>query len=744
VTTCCRLQSRLGTVATAVLIAYTVQPASADEYAAWHRQIGVSPDVQISAGDGRGVGIAVLDTGVDPSGPDLAGSFIAPASTSLVGGLWNDDRISHGTAVASVALGRRNDVGMVGVAPAADLIAVKIGDGSALLSDIARGLRHAAEQGAQVINLSFSSNGWSPNDLFTPDLADALRFAASRAVVVIAAGNDGEAKPGREAMHLLLQGVAGSGIIAGSVDGDNLASWFTNIPSNWTWDGSQAKNLYLVAPGENITVATPQGDTRQASGTSFSAPEIAGAAALVKGRDPFLTPQQVAEILLRSAQDLGVEGIDGLYGRGLLRVDRALAPVGSQRVVTGPTVADTSYAADGSGISGGAVFGSLSGLNSALHGAVVFDDYNRAFAADLGAGIRTRRSPQLRVPDPVDRAVQDRVMVETRLSDGLWVAAAIDDVPRLRADGPPSMARLTRDPTDRAQPADQAWAFGGTLGDDSFALGFGPGALERLDRLTGAPPSMFLTAPGGAGQPVLGLAEGGMYGHVDHRLSDTLSIGASFTQADLSGVRGAADARAGAFALRTTIRPMEGLSLDLTQSFLDERDAALGSLSSGALDLGRGVGTFAFGFGLSAELGAGITARAHLTEAVSTVTAASDSLLRGFDRLRSRAMGFSVNRQNLFGVGDGLGLSVSRPLRLVSGGATLDVPTGRTLAGDVVYDRRRVELTPDGHQTDIELSYRRPVGDAAEVGLHLIHQEDIGHVRGERANTVLGRLRVVF
>lgn len=309
---------------------------------------------------GKGVTIGIVDTGIDETSPEFAGR-ISTASRDVAGSraLTNPDS-DHGTNVAMVAAAARDSTGILGIAYDAT-IAMFRGDtvgtcATAVPSDpksgctfsdnsIAAGVNAAVAAGAKVINLSLG--GSPPNSTLRAAIANA---AANGVVVVVSAGNDGDStdpavdpnNPDPLAAGLRAAG-NGNVIIAGSVDSTNTISTFSNkAGTEQTW--------FLAARGERVccvyengvlkVVTNPDG-SRSAfvfSGTSFSAPQIAGAAALLRQAFPNLTAVQVVDLLLRTASDGGAVGTDGIYGRGILNITQAFAPQGTTSLA-GSTVA---------------------------------------------------------------------------------------------------------------------------------------------------------------------------------------------------------------------------------------------------------------------------------------------------------------------------------------------------------------------------------------------------------------------
>lgn len=278
----------------------TPDPLQADEW--WLSQIGTDGLTP----PGPGVPITIVDSGLDVSHPEFAGRAdtltLNDQEPAGIGG-------EHGTSVASVIAAPLNGVGLVGVYPRAILRSwdAAKGDGTQLEStQIAGGILAAARAGRSVINLSLGSDA---SDLPIQLAVD--EAVASGSLVVAASGNDGDrgSPIGYPAAYPHVTTVAATDRAG------NVASF-----------SSRSRFVDLAAPGTDITVASALGKNwRAASGTSFSSPMVAAAAAWVWTVRPSLTAGQVAEILRRSARDLPPIGRDPASGFGMLNVAAALA-----------------------------------------------------------------------------------------------------------------------------------------------------------------------------------------------------------------------------------------------------------------------------------------------------------------------------------------------------------------------------------------------------------------------------------
>ncbi|MBI3961534.1 MAG: S8 family peptidase [Deinococcus sp.] len=271
---------------------------------------------------GQGQRIAVVDTGFDLSHPDLSGSAVGGSAINFSDeGSQNDitdlftmseEVIGHGTGVAALALARRNETGVVGIAPGASLIPIKAcnADGECTTPAVAASICHALNQGAEVINLSLG--GKQPSVL----VQEAIQEALERGVVVVAAaGNEGDlgSSPHFPAAFDL------PGLIA--VGATENSGWFRAFFSN------RGSYLDLMAPGSTVISAAPDSQYEFFDGTSFATPFVSGAAALLLSQNPGLTPAQVESTLESAATDLQSPGPDIETGWGRLNVCAALGGV---------------------------------------------------------------------------------------------------------------------------------------------------------------------------------------------------------------------------------------------------------------------------------------------------------------------------------------------------------------------------------------------------------------------------------
>ena len=277
-------------------------------FADWQVQQTVWPLTQ-----GAGVTVAVLDSGVQAGLPDLAGVVLPGGDMTGVGDGdtdGNDSNDGHGTEVAALIAGQGFDGSVLGIAPRAMILPVRIGNsGTDSLLVVADAIRFAVRHGAQVINMSFGSAVTSPAGC-DPVLAAAVGYALERNVVLVAASGDAALIRGP------VEPASCAGVLAvGGVE-----------PDGSLWPGSTREPYVAVAaPGDHVAFTGRDGlYSTTAWGTSFSAALVAGAAALIRSRYPHMPWYKVDQRLIGTAIPAGRPVPNDGYGYGIVDLARAV------------------------------------------------------------------------------------------------------------------------------------------------------------------------------------------------------------------------------------------------------------------------------------------------------------------------------------------------------------------------------------------------------------------------------------
>lgn len=655
---------------------------------------------------GAGIGVAVIDTGVDLESAEFAGR-LSGASRNVAGGTTADDEDGHGTAVAFTLAGRRNGAGTHGVAFDATVIALRADSpGSCTGGDqsnedctffdsaIARGVDAAVAAGARVINLSLGSSDAFSNNV----LAAIARATAAGIVIVISAGNGYEDNPTLAANPEATAQVAnddavarGLVIIAGSVGAGDQISSFSNRAGN-------SIAHYLAAVGERVRAPDHTGTAFLWSGTSFSAPQIAGAVALLAQAFPNLSGRQIVDLLYATARDGGAAGDDAVYGRGILDLTRAFQPVGAAAVAGMRSPVSLTDNAILSAPMGDA---RQTGL-----GAVILDRYERAFAIDL-AGTVKPADPRGVLGGIVAQRTRSTITQARDLTIAMTVVAGRDRT---------NVERMLLGPDQ----ADAARALAGSAvqrlgGRASFALGFATGGEALTAQLAGGNAPAFLIArPAASGLGIDSRARGAGAVRLE-RSGFGITVAAESGQvlwrqrSDIAALdRRFAGSGYDRFQLGID-RRWGALTATVAVSRLNERGTMLGARLGDGLGGARGTSWFVDA-GARLALGGGWSAGGSYRQ--GWTDGRLTGAITGAGAIATRAWAVDAGRDGVFRAGDTIGFRVAQPLRVTRGGLDIALPTYWDYAALAAtrWTRQRLNLAPTGREIDYEWRYAMPLG----------------------------------
>lgn len=297
----------------------------------WGLQMVGAPDIWQES-TGSGVVIAIVDSGVDLDHPDLAdriftnrgevaGNGVDDDGNGLIDDVHGWDLIDgdndptdpsqgHGTEVAGVAAASLNGVGIAGVAPSATILPIRACTSSCSLFNVAWAITYATDVGADVINLSLGGLATDPGPL-----ADAVDYAHQHGVLVVAAaGNTGS-------------DIDRSGFVPAGLTNPNLAAVAATDRQDRLWGDSNfgKSSVDLAAPGVEVVSSTLDslGGWRTGTGTSYAAPHVSAAAALLWEVNPSLAPEDVIDLLGRTGDARPALAATTIHGTRL-RLDRAV------------------------------------------------------------------------------------------------------------------------------------------------------------------------------------------------------------------------------------------------------------------------------------------------------------------------------------------------------------------------------------------------------------------------------------
>jgi hypothetical protein len=672
------------------------------------------------ASRGQGVTIAIIDTGVRTDHLEFEGALLPGfnAFTNAVGPAAQSDSNGHGTHVASLAAARANGFGIAGVASAASILPIQVFNGPSSTTDIvARGVNYATSQRAFVMNLSLG--GAEPTWHMESALGSATRAGL---LVVIGAGNDGQDNPNWPARYASHSWANGQIIAVGAVDAANQIAAFSNRAGD-------AMNFFLVAPGVSLRGAYNTSPTAlvRMTGTSMATPIVSGAAAVVKGAWPALSARTVAEILFQTATDLGAPGVDPIFGRGLLNLERALQPVGGLRVQGAGGPAPLSPLTGGLGA---ATFGPLSVAANAgaLRGAV-YDDFDRDFGYDFG-----RIGADMR-PDGVSllaaslQARLDRMeQTATGLASSRFVAA-------------PGFAQAGLAPAGAV----------GALNDDGSGWAAALGLASPLLGQATAPIGAVAPKPAAFASAV------SLFSERSASVAMRRAAGQSLMLTLGARVQDAATPRKDLFWTAPALAQTASVEAEVAHagerwgwraglSTVRETKGRLGARENAALALDGAAMTTA----LQLEAVRAVTPRLTLAATATLARTGQQegtrlSLVRRADAVDSVGYAVTLAATDALAQGDRLDLTLGSPLSSRTGGLDLMLGVGADAqTGAPILAERRIDFAAGAQELRLEAAYARPVGDTGHLALALLTRQDADGVAGAQDQAALIRFQTRF
>ncbi len=722
----------------------------------WMAQINWSPAISQSANGGKGVVVGLLDT------PITSSNLIGGAVTESQG--FGLSSVDHGAGVASILAGAHDGQGVMGVAPNTDFLVFNPFDDTFTASwdDVTMGIRRLAFLSeASIINMSLGVQGYTLH----PDWRNVFYdmeagLGTIDTLLVKSAGNSGAAQT--EDVDFGISDAFRRLIVVGSVDAAGNISEFSNRPGDAClihWgscrEGNRLMDRFLVAPGEMVLVQDNAGNLTRASGTSLAAPQVAGAAALLQSRWEWLRnyPAETAEILLSTATDLGAPGTDEVYGRGLLNVEAALAPI-DPNVLYVETKSGRVNINDAGGLSS-----EMLDLVSADATITAFESIGwtrrdfqvpvegLSLTAAIGAedpvsSTEQYMSTQLSAtPEPTkdkkkkkkkknkkkkkDR--RDKDDDDFRFTNNLAVGTAVFG--NLESTWTASVTSNRRDPREIVEVDAIPFQVGAEMTNNANGLtlrfGEGQGALAFSGGSQFGMLSDHDIATGGA-NPLLGLASGGFYAGAEMPFGERFSVAFGFTRdTDRQGIvdpesgewretfNGVADYEATALSMEVGYDVSDAVTLTMSYTQLNEETGLLGLQGSGAFALEGGAATDALTLGAAADLGGGYALSVSATGGKTRAGDFDQSLLSvGDGGIHTTAFQIAASKFGVFGKTDSVRASFAQPLHVEAGAigvTTLQVVDRETGATAFVTD----PLALDGASRRFvsEVLYATPVMD---------------------------------
>lgn len=640
---------------------------------------------------GQGALVALLDTGINLSNPEFSNNPRVLTGYNAVDGSSDvSDALGHGTHTSGIIGAPGNGTGMYGVAPAASLLMIKVfNGGTASSTSINRGIDYAVSRGARVINMSLGAT--------TPTGDTALRLAAAsnNTVMVVAAGNESQRNPNWPARYAKESWANGTIIAVGAVDANKQLASFSN-------KAGDTAQFYLVAPGVNI-ISSYNGTYAYLTGTSMAAPAVSGAAALLSGYWPYLRANQVAAILLNTADDLGAPGVDAVYGRGMLNVNRALSPIGSYtyRIYTGNKItvplSTTGVTSSQPHVSTPSAFKGLT--------TEVFDEYGRNYTSDEGAALAARSV--MTVDSVLGRPDRMLDAAEQTLAGGARLMRLVSQQTNVQQSGRMDGMGLNGEPWNHTRQTDASMVTLQLNSGQSFSAGDGGLSGMSLGLMGSHMASRLNGADGLLSNPLMGFAPNHQFAAL------AMPLGKGWT-GRLGVARSKAyDAASGDVNVMELTYEDTVQALNVSAGQLTEQ-GMLGGYSKRVLGLSQQTGTTGVTISGAWALGATWTLTGAFSR-TNTGAPTATGLLMDATGIQAQSYGIGLVHSDNWRNGDRLSLTVNAPLRARHGSLTYSVVTGVTEDGEPIYGMHKVDLAPSAQEWITEARYVTRVSTGAAV-----------------------------
>ena len=649
---------------------------------------------------GKGVTVSVFDTGLNTTLNGITGNVAGPGwdATTNKAGVTTDGQY-HGTFVSSIIAANAN---MRGVAYDAKLLPIRVLDSTGTMvttdANMATAIDYARSNGSRVQNNSWNSSlqlsdlgsnaattALNINKYWYPlELAAWNRAVAAGSVIVFAAGNYGTSSPGYYAAMPLVNPTLMGGWIAvvGTDTSGTIASWSNRC-------GVTAA-FCMAAPGTSILGLYGTGVSTN-SGTSFSAPIVSGAVAVLMQQWPYLTNQQVTTILFATANKSGIYANSAVYGQGMLDMARATQPLGTTSVPLSNTVQGSQVSITATGIAASPLL--VKSLSQGLAGVnvMVLDSMGRAYSVPGQALVSNIRGNRSETTDVVSQFGAVAPAQHNGVTTMGWSGTM---------GGQTASFSQTQNPTGMntalSSGAGLGWAFGPTstgavrVGELPFSQDIGNPYLNLQPRTDG----MAVGFGGSTWATRVGAFQSAQPGP-----NSTM-----FQTASISGMVG-----------EVSYLPREGTRVGVNLGMTNERGTFLGSASSGATNLGAATQTTYMGLTAQESLGANTTLMAGVYAGTRTSSSARGIVHLGSVQTASAYLG--LVQGNLMTAGDRLGFVVGVPNHVVGGRANWSVPVSRDMAGNIDNLNFSTSLASGSTPASVQLYYNRPVGETTVLNV---------------------------
>ena len=685
---------------------------------------------------GEGVSAVVIDSGLDINHLEFENHYNVEDSYNFIDN--NNDvstgNNSHGTMVSSIISAKKDGNQIHGIAYKNNITSFKIIDQD---YDSSSGQFYENIPDNSIINLSWIIDGNITESVIEGLKEKFLQLKNRNILSIAATGNDSLDQPSYPARLANDSNLHGSIIAVGAVDqSKNIADFSSNC--------GDAMNFCLVAPGVEIyTAHSSTGSThyynRLSEGTSYAAPHVAGAAILLKSAWPHLTSAQLSEILLSSATDIGIKGVDPIYGKGLLNIAEAVSASGQNLLLSGSSLKSKGYELSDSAIFSSPLFGdAYINIIKNLEKAVFFDDYGRDYKANLANKILFSNNSLYTIRDQ-NNHISNKILPHNFKDSSAKLYFNINyfqDNNMVNKDG------LKFSVTDNSQniniSSNNGFSFSQNFKDYyskmdfdfGFAYNFNHTELGQSKKLIGGGRmrSFFYENPFSS-----------FVNSYDIKLNNNRNFHQIFFGKDFfnnhlnitSSYQLASKDR----TFKEGVKKQNSI-MDMTMSYKINNDTILASLGQlyefnnnilnsknyGAFSNSNDTKTKYLKFTYQKKLSNNLAINTSIAHSFSKIEGNDIGIFRGYNDVAARSLGFNITHNNI--AGGVIGFNYVEPMAVYKGKLHYDIAIARSDKGDILRESGVLSLKPRGRERNFEIFYDKYFDNNLNINLEAIYQKN--------------------
>ncbi len=745
---------------------------------------------------GDNIKIAITDSGVEASHIEIANNLDVANSYNYYANSHDfSDSDGHGTHVASIAAGVKDERNMHGVAYNANIVASDIVNENYTEIDYAEAITGAASiDDVKIINASWSysnpsgsfytSYNGTPSGTNSRDNAiiAGLNIAKEKDILVIAAAgndadNDGDGqlegqdpnylrflKPTKPALFANNNTLEGYIIAVGAIKEYDIAQKDPLIQiADYSNICGITHDYCLMAPGtrilgavSNININDVDGIENQKyadfTGSSMASAHVSGAAAVLRAAWPHLTAPQTGQLLLSTATDLGESGVDDIYGHGLLNLYAAVQAQGENRLSAGSLVESAGYDLRNSTIRVDPIFGDAFSRNVALalKDAVYFDDYGRDFKAFLvnKINISSHNSAIYQVNNILFNQYKNEIIPFSfnfnqqkfgshKENHNLENASLIKFQIKSYNNNHLKFITIDNSVENKNLTTRNGFSF-----IQNFGKNLSAGFAFNIDELN-KNNFGFILQPYRS-SPYQGFVSLNLNDNrknfnqlfftqkfFDDKFNLNLSFQSSYQAQSILASKKKQENQLIEADFGFNVNKKTNLSFSLGK-LTEFNNNLLNSHAFGAFESSSNSDTNYFKIFLDKKIIGNYSLIASVAQGITRLEGNNLGLFRDYDNIKSQNASIGLVNQNIFG--GKMGAIYSEPLRISKGNVVVDIAISRDNAGNINRYRQEVSLKPSGKEQDFELYYSRNIGANSQINFNLFMVKDAGNIKSDHLN----------